>query len=71
MGAIFGDDVAVYTEDLHIDHRTHELVFDTHAAKSDNPLVRVATQVSVHKRPSMDPSKLEADHPSSQHVDFA
>jgi len=68
MGALFGEDVAVYSEDLHVDHRTHELVVDKHGDKSDTSLTRVATEAGVEKLPSTHVHKLEASHPSVQHV---
>ncbi|KIW16988.1 hypothetical protein PV08_04179 [Exophiala spinifera] len=70
MGTIFGDDVAVYGEDLRVDHRTHELIVDGHGDRT-HQLERVATEAGIDKRPSSDVSKLEGDNPSVQHVNVA
>lgn len=68
MGAIFGDEVAVYAEDLHVDNRTHELIIDEHGVKSDAHLTRVATEAGVERRASRDGNKVDPDHPSTQHI---
>jgi hypothetical protein len=44
MAKLFGDDeVAVYAEDLHVDHNTHELVVDEHSTG----MQRVATEAGA------------------------
>jgi hypothetical protein len=34
MGKLFGDEVAVYEADLHVDHNTHELIVNDHGQSS-------------------------------------
>lgn len=68
MGTIFGDDVAVYAEDLHVDHRTHELIVDEHDSSAEKGLTKVATETDIEKRSSPGVSKLDANNPSVQHV---
>lgn len=34
MGKLFGDKVAVYEADLHVDHNTHELIVKDHGQSS-------------------------------------
>ncbi|KAL6241478.1 hypothetical protein RBB50_011501 [Rhinocladiella similis] len=65
IGAIFGDPVAVYAEDLHVDHNTHQLVVDEHDIKSENRLTRITTEGDVEKRLPTDANRLQA---SVQHV---
>lgn len=43
MAKLFGDEVAVYEADLHVDHATHELVVDEHSTH----MHRVATEAGV------------------------
>ena len=43
MAKLFGDEVAVYEADLHVDHNTHELVVEEH----DTHVHRVATEAGV------------------------
>ena len=50
IAALFGDqdEVMIYSEDIHIDHTTHELVVGTHGARTDGGVThRVATEVSA------------------------
>ncbi|OAL40054.1 hypothetical protein AYO20_00472 [Fonsecaea nubica] len=44
MAKLFGDEVAVYAEDLHVDHRTHELIVDEHG---HHDIHKVATEAGV------------------------
>ncbi|OQV02402.1 hypothetical protein CLAIMM_07606 [Cladophialophora immunda] len=53
IAAVFGDteEVMVYSEDIHVDHRTHDLVVDLHtgntvAGSGDEALRRVATEAT-------------------------
>lgn len=66
MGLIFGDDVAVYAQDLHVDHNTHELFVNKHGDQS-HQLERVASEVDIEKRIT-DVSKHEANSRSVEHV---
>lgn len=45
MAKLFGDEVAVYADDIHVDHNTHELVVEEHGA--DEGMHRVATEAGV------------------------
>lgn len=43
MAKLFGDtDIAVYQEDIHVDHNTHELVVEAH--EDGHVVQRVATE---------------------------
>ncbi|KIW88752.1 uncharacterized protein Z519_10799 [Cladophialophora bantiana CBS 173.52] len=56
MAKLFGDEVAVYAEDLHVDHRTHELIVDEHghtgvhkvATEAGNPRPSTGGDVEKH-----------------------
>jgi hypothetical protein len=52
--ALFGDrdEVMIFSEDIHVDHRTHKLVIDTHggAAAGSGFAHRVATKASVPEK---------------------
>lgn len=50
MAKLFGDsdDIAVYADDIHMDHNTHELVVDEHG-RSDG-MRRVATEAGVPEK---------------------
>lgn len=54
IAALFGDqdEVMVYSEDIHVDHTTHELVIDTHGgAGADGEVAhRVATEAGMPER---------------------
>jgi hypothetical protein len=68
MAKLFGDEVAVYAEDLHVDQRTHELIVDEHGSH----VHRVATEANGPGRRSEEPDleKRVAGHePSVEHVD--
>ena len=43
MAKLFGDEVAVYEADLHVDHTTHELVVEEH----NTHMQRTATEAGV------------------------
>jgi hypothetical protein len=47
IAALFGDtdEVMVYSEDIHVDRDTHELVVDTHG--DPNAVARVVTEVGT------------------------
>ncbi|KAK5313084.1 hypothetical protein LTR93_011079 [Exophiala xenobiotica] len=44
MAKLFGDEVAVYEADVHVDHNTHELVLEE---RNGNHIARVATEVGI------------------------
>jgi hypothetical protein len=50
IAALFGDqdEVMIFSEDIHVDHTTHELVVDTHGgSRADGGVThRVATEAS-------------------------
>lgn len=69
MAKLFGDEVAVYAEDLHVDQRTHELIVDEHG---DHHVHRVATEAGVPGRRSVDTDleKRAAGHQTTvEHMD--
>ena len=65
MAKIFGDtDIAVYSDDIHVDHNTHELVVEAH---DGSHVQRVATEAGVPdgttpKRGSIEDAKRAAHH---------
>ena len=75
MAKIFGDEVAVYAEDLHIDHRTHELIVEEHGVGGAGEIHRIATEAGVPgRRPSVeeDLEKTAIGHESRvEHLDNA
>lgn len=53
VAAIFGDldEVMVFSEDIHVDHITHELVIDSHGGAADGKVTRrVATEAYMPER---------------------
>jgi hypothetical protein len=54
IAALFGDqdEVMIFSEDIHIDHTTHELIIDTHggAAGDGGAAHRVATEASATEK---------------------
>ena len=53
IAALFGDrdEVMIFSEDIHVDHTTHELVVDTHGARADGGIThRVATEASASEK---------------------
>lgn len=41
----------IYSEDIHVDHTTHELVVGTHGARADGGVThRVATETSASEK---------------------
>ena len=54
IAALFGDqdEVMIFSEDIHVDHTTHELVVDTHgnAAADGGVNHRVATEPGVPEK---------------------
>ncbi|KAH0842641.1 MFS transporter, SP family, sugar:H+ symporter [Fonsecaea pedrosoi] len=65
ISAIFGDtdEVVVYSEDIHVDHQTHDLVVDVHTGKTvgdpgGEPIRKVATEAPGDQGDN----KMEAAH---------
>ena len=68
MAKLFGDEVAVYAEDLHVDSRTHELVVEEHGAHGAG-VHRVATEAGEPAKGG-DIEKRVEDHATDvEHVD--
>jgi hypothetical protein len=75
IAAVFGDmdEVMVYSEDIHVDHATHDLVVDVHTGKTvdgagQEMMHRVATEATGTKQetahdegPAMISSKIDKD----------
>ena len=74
MAKLFGDEVVVYAEDLHVDQRTHELIVDEHGIAGGGQVQRVATEAGG---PPGHPAELDTEkdgiaHAGSvEHVDSA
>lgn len=74
MAKLFGDEVAVYAEDLHVDQRTHELIVDEHGTAGGGQIHRVATEATGQPRRSaeVDAEKHVAGHAGTvEHVNSA
>ena len=73
MAKLFGDEVVVYAEDLHVDHNTHELIVDEHGVVGGSHVHRIATEAGVSDRLAAkghDVEKSAVGHESSvEHVD--
>ncbi|KAK5044557.1 hypothetical protein LTR84_010681 [Exophiala bonariae] len=52
VARIFGDNVAVYEADVHVDHEANELVVDQHGASDSEHITRVATEAGVPGYPT-------------------
>jgi hypothetical protein len=53
IAALFGDqdEVMIFSEDIHVDHTTHELVVDTRGARADSGVAhRIATEASASEK---------------------
>ena len=53
IAALFGDqdEVMIFSEDIHVDHTTHELVVDAHGARVDGGVAhRVATEALASEK---------------------
>ena len=61
MGKLFGDEVVVYAEDLHVDHNTHELIVDEHGVTGGGQVHRIATEAGVPGRPAVRSHDMEKD----------
>jgi hypothetical protein len=62
MARLFGDndDIAVYADEIHVDHNTHELVIDEHGRA--HGIHRVATEARVpHQKAVLETHPLEKD----------
>ncbi|KEF54374.1 uncharacterized protein A1O9_09540 [Exophiala aquamarina CBS 119918] len=57
MAKLFGDEVVVYAEDLHIDRGTNELIVDTHGVANGGQVHPVATEAGASGRAYADPEK--------------
>lgn len=57
MAKIFGDEVAVYEADLHVDHTTHELVVEEHGVPDGGHVQRIATEAGVFQHRGSDVEK--------------
>ncbi|KAK5444276.1 hypothetical protein LTS15_010391 [Exophiala xenobiotica] len=76
IAAIFGDteEVMVFSEDIHVDHRTHDLVIDVRTGRTvdgqqavdEERLQRVATEGTAQKQA---PGTEKDHHEGSQHID--
>ncbi|KAK5064580.1 hypothetical protein LTR84_000413 [Exophiala bonariae] len=59
MAKLFGEDVAVYAQDLHFDSNTHELVVDEHG---NSQIHKIATEVYEPHHATKDVEKASATH---------
>ncbi|KAI1629151.1 general substrate transporter [Exophiala viscosa] len=65
MAKLFGDEVAVYAEDLHVDQRTHELIVDEHGVADGGQVHRVATEAGG---PLRHPAELDTEKEGIAHA---
>ena len=64
MAKLFGDEVVVYAEDLHVDHNTHELIVDEHGTG----VHRIATEAGVPRISHSADMEKHADTPEHVHT---
>ena len=71
MARIFGDKIAVYEADIHIDYKANELIIEEHGVK-DGDIQRVTTEPGIRGHPTVlsDLEKDSHDHVATvQHLD--